>query len=203
MRTISRRSTVLVVGFVAAVGTAIPVWAASPAPTTSPSGQSQPEGTAKPDKSPHPGKGSGAAPGNAAEPDEAKNDATEVAVSAHGTVQSTTDADGHSSFTLTDGAETWDLSDGPPWFWGDKDPLKAYVGKTVTVAGTTETGATEIDVETVDGTALRAPGKPPWAGGPWVVGPKHPGWKSWMTGGKPGKGAAGSSGKTQDDTSGG
>ena len=33
-----------------------------------------------------------------------------------------------------------------------------------------------------------APGKPPWAGGPWVVGETHPGWKPWMADGKPGKG---------------
>ena len=64
----------------------------------------------------------------------------------------------------------------------------AYVGKTVTVVGTTRGGDHEVDVETVDGTALRAPGKPPWAGGPWVVGSSHPGWKSWMADGKPGKG---------------
>jgi hypothetical protein len=200
MRTISRRSTVLVVGLVAAVGIAIPVWAASPSPASSPSSGSQPEKSAKPDKSSKPGNpGNGAKPGNAAKPDKAP----EVAVTAHGTVKATADAKGRSAFTLTDGAKTWDLSDGPPWFWGDKDPLKAYVGKTVTVAGTTQTGDTEIDVETVDGTAIRAAGKPPWAGGPWVVGPTHPGWKSWMAGGKPGKGADSASGKTKDDTVGG
>ena len=61
-------------------------------------------------------------------------------------------------------------------------------GKSVSIAGSTHEGETELDVETVDGTALRAPGKPPWAGGPWVVGETHPGWKPWMADGKPGKG---------------
>ncbi len=37
-------------------------------------------------------------------------------------------------------------------------------------------GGTEVDVQTVDGTAIRAPGKPPWAGGWKVQGEKHPGW---------------------------
>jgi hypothetical protein len=190
MRTISRRSAILVVGVLSAVAIAIPVWAASPTPGPDPSSQSQPEKTAKPDKT--------AMPEDAMKPDEAP----ELAVTAHGTVKATTDANGRSTYTLTDGAKTWDLSDGPPWFWGDKDPLKAYVGKTVTVIGTTETGGTEIDVSTVDGKAIRAPGKPPWAGGPWVVGPTHPGWKSWMAGGKPGKGGSNAPGKTKDDTSG-
>ena len=56
------------------------------------------------------------------------------------------------------------------------------------MAGTTHEGTTELDVETVDGATLRAAGKPPWAGGPWVVGSTHPGWKPWMADGKPGKG---------------
>ena len=56
------------------------------------------------------------------------------------------------------------------------------------MAGEAEQGGTELDVDTVDGKAIRAPGKPPWAGGPWAVGPTHPGWKSWMANGKPGKG---------------
>ena len=58
----------------------------------------------------------------------------------------------------------------------------------MTIAGTSHENETELDVETVDGKAIRAPGKPPWAGGPWVVGPVHPGWKEWMTDGKPGNG---------------
>ena len=165
MHKMSRRSTVVLVSLVAAMAIAIPVWAASPAPAASPPGQSKPDKTAKPDK--------GAKPDKAPEVAEAP----EVAVTAHGTVKATTDANGRSTYALTDGAKTWDLSDGPPWFWGDKDPLKAYVGKTITVVGTTETGGTELDVTTVDGKAIRAAGKPPWAGGPKVVGATHPGWK--------------------------
>jgi hypothetical protein len=191
MRRMSRRSTVVLVGVVAALAIAIPVWAASPSPAPNPSSQSQPEKTAKPDKT--------AKPGNAAKPDKAP----EVAVTAKGTVKATTDANGRSTYTLTDGAKTWDLSDGPPWFWGDKNPLKAYVGKTVTVVGTTETGGTEIDVATVDGTAIRAAGKPPWAGGPKVVGATHPGWKAWMAGGKPSKGTDNEPGETPDPSPGG
>ena len=91
---------------------------------------------------------------------------------------------------LLDHGEWQDLDAvaGPAWFWGDKNPLAAYVGKSVTVAGTTHANETELDVETVDGNAIGAPGKPPWAGGPWVVGPTHPGWKEWMSDGKPGHG---------------
>ncbi len=110
-----------------------------------------------------------------------------VPVTVTGTVKQSTDGQGRPSFTLTAGTTTWELSAGPPWYWGDKNPLAAYVGKSVTVAGEAEQGGTELDVDTVDGKAIRAPGKPPWAGGPWAVGPTHPGWKSWMAGGKPGK----------------
>ena len=57
--------------------------------------------------------------------------------------------------------------------------------------------------ETVEGTALREGGKPPWAGGPWVVGETHPGWKPWMADGKPGKGLGRESapGQLKDKTS--
>ena len=60
-----------------------------------------------------------------------------------------------------------------------------------------------LDVETVDGTAIRAPGKPPWAGGPWAVGSTHPGWKPWMADGKPGNGngRAGAPGQSKDKAS--
>jgi len=91
-------------------------------------------------------------------------------------------------YSLTAGGKTWQLSAGPSWFWGDKNPLNAYVGKSVSIAGSTHAGDTELDVDTVDGKVLREGGKPPWAGGPWVIGKTHPGWKDWMAGGKPGKG---------------
>src|SRR4029079_19600636 len=94
---------------------------------------------------------------------------------------------GTTSYTITSGGKTWTLSAGPSWFWGTRNPLNAFVCRSVTVAGSAEGPDTEIDVETVDGTAIRAPGKPPWAGGPWVVGKDHPGGKPWMAERKPGK----------------
>ena len=163
MRTQRRRLGLIFAGVVAAMAIAIPVVGADPSPSAGPPGQAKPEKSAKPAKSP------------------------EVAVTVQGTITQGTDAKGRATFTLTTGGKTWNLSAGPSWFWGDKNPLAASVGKSVTVVGTQEQGGTEVDVETVDGKALRAPGKPPWAGGPWVVGPTHPGWKSWMADGKPGK----------------
>jgi hypothetical protein len=152
---------------------AIPTLAASPAPSGDPGPSARPEKSAKPDK--------------ADKPDKAEK-APETAVTVTGTIESAVDADGDPSYTLTAAGKTWTLSAGPAWFWGDKNPLKAFVGKSVTIAGTTEDGESELDVATVDGTAIREPGKPPWAGGPWVVGKSHPGWKDWMAGGKPGHG---------------
>jgi hypothetical protein len=179
-----RRAILLLIGVVAALAIAIPAFGASPAPSATPPTQHEPAESAKPHKS--------------AKPDKAP----EVAVTAHGTVTQATDGQGRPTFTLTDGATTWDLSDGPPWFWGEKNPLAAYVGKSVTVVGSSETGTTELEVDTVDGKAIRAAGKPPWAGGPWVVGPTHPGWKPWMANGKPGKGNGSAPGKTKDDATG-
>ncbi len=46
----------------------------------------------------------------------------------------------------------------------------------MTITGEQAAGSTEVDVLTVDGKALREPGKPPWAGGWKVVGERHPGW---------------------------
>lgn len=185
----SRRSAALIslVGIVA-FAIAIPVLGADPS--------SSPPGQTKPDKSTNPGqqkKGEKATK-------EAKT--PEVAITVTGTVQQSTDGKGRPTFTLTADGKTWDLSAGPPWYWGDKNPLAAYIGKSVTVAGSHHEGETELDVETVNGTAIRAAGKPPWAGGPWVVGPTHPGWKSWMADGKPGKGhgQAGAPGQKKDKT---
>jgi hypothetical protein len=93
-----------------------------------------------------------------------------------GTVGSRTDADGRTAYTLTTGASVVVLDAGPSWFYGDDHPLADHVGEVVTVAGTQRAGADEVDVETVDGHAIREPGKPPWAGGPKVVGERHPGW---------------------------
>jgi hypothetical protein len=132
------------------VAVALPALAASPGPSGGPGAKE------------HPGKG----PKASHEP--------EVAVTLKGTVAATTDADGGVTYTITADGKTQRLSAGPPWFWGDKNPLKAAVGKTVTISG--EQSGDEVDVLTIDGTAVREAGKPPWAGGPKVVGSAHPGW---------------------------
>jgi hypothetical protein len=43
-------------------------------------------------------------------------------------------------------------------------------------------GAPSFDVFTVNGETIRAAGKPPWAGGPAVVGESHPGYGGWSRG---------------------
>lgn len=98
----------------------------------------------------------------------------EVAVTIHGVVVATTDADGKTAYTIAAGGKTVRLEAGPAWFFGDKHPLAAFVGKSVTIAG--DQRGDEIDVEMVDGVRLRAEGKPPWAGGWKAVGSAHPGW---------------------------
>lgn len=127
-------------------------------------------------------------PGKQTAPGQQKAKAAEAAVTITGSVAKSTDANGKARFTLTAGGKTYELSAGPAWYWGDKNPLNAYVGKSVEIKGTQREGSTEINVQSIDGKALRSAGKPPWAGGPGVVGPSHPGWKSWMADGKPGRG---------------
>lgn len=178
----NRRVGIVLAVVIALLAISIPVLAASPPPSADPGDSAKPENSAKPEKSAKPERS--AKPEKPAKPDKVP----EVAITLKGTVEKTTDAKGRPSFTMTVDGKTWSLSAGPPWFWGDNNPLAAFVGKSVTIVGTTRTGAADVDVETVDGKALRAAGKPPWAGGPWVVGPSHPGWKSWMAGGKPGNG---------------
>ena len=115
------------------------------------------------DPSPQPGK-----------PDKSK--VPEVSVTVRGAVSTATDANGKTIYRISSGGKTYELAAGPSWFHGDNHPLKAFVGKTVTIVGGQREGSTEIDVQSVDGTALRAPGKPPWAGGWKRVGERHPGW---------------------------
>lgn len=138
--------------------TILPV-VASPEPTASPAPTKAP----KPETSP----GAGRAPRTAKDP------ATAVTVS--GTVGTRT-TDWTTEYTLTSGGTVVVLDAGPPWFFGDDHPLKPFVGEQVTIVGTQRAGDDEVDVDTVNGTALRAPGKPPWAGGWKVVGKDHPGW---------------------------
>jgi hypothetical protein len=95
---------------------------------------------------------------------------------------------GKTSYQLVVGDTTYELSAGPKWWWRDDNPLAAYAGDSVEVAGEQTEGSTEIDVTSVNGTAIRAEGKPPWAGGPKVVGERHPGWRASRAEGKPGNG---------------
>ncbi len=131
------------------------------------------------------------APKSAATPKPAKPtetpDAAEVITTLTGTLTTKTGADGDVGYYIGDA----ELSVGPPWFWGDKHPLKGLVGQTITVTGHVETGnpakanakakdsGPEFEVLTVNGKTIREPGKPPWAGGPKVVGPSHPGYAGW------------------------
>lgn len=117
----------------------------------------------------------------AADPTDAPEPASEDRT---GTVEKTTGPDGDVEYTLGDVR----LSVGPPWFW-DISPLASFVGKSITVTGATDDGtppasapdaakgdgAPSFDVFSIDGKVIRSPGKPPWAGGPAVVGEKHPG----------------------------
>ena len=99
-----------------------------------------------------------------------------VDVSLSGTVGTRTAADGTTEYTLTTGDTVVTLDAGPAWFFPNAYPLAPYVGQQVTVGGEQKEGATTVDVLTVNGTALREAGKPPWAGGWKTVGEQHPGW---------------------------
>jgi hypothetical protein len=115
-----------------------------------------------------------AVPALATKPD--KDHVEKTSITIKGTVEVAANADGADVYSLKAGGKTYQLEAGPPWFFGDKYPLKPFVGKNVTIVGEIAEGSTEVDVESVDGTALRAPGRPPWAGGWRAVGATHPGW---------------------------
>jgi hypothetical protein len=147
-----------------AAPTPTPVSTAAPAATAAPAGTAAPDETGKPDKGEKPDKAD-------------KGDKTpEIDVTVTGTVGTKTDVDGDTEYTLTAGSKVLVLDAGPPWFYGDNHPLKVYVGKKVTVTGSQHTGSDEIEVTAIDGKVIRAPGKPPWAGGWKAVGSRHPGW---------------------------
>jgi hypothetical protein len=163
------RLLALAAGVVAVAAIAVPVLggAAAPAPAAMPAvaAESEKPGNGPPDEKP--GKGPKA------------EKVPETPVSLTGRVGTRTDVDGDTVYTLTVGSVVYDLQVGPPWWWGDSNPLKPFVGDTVTVAGDKPDGANEVDVRTVDGKTIREPGKPPWAGGWKAVGEKHPGWSQW------------------------
>jgi hypothetical protein len=116
------------------------------------------------------------APGKSSAPGQQKEKVAKTPITISGTVESSTDADGNASYTLTSGGTTYTLEAGPHWFFGDDYPLKPFVGKSVTIEGEIAEGSSDVEVVSVDGVALREPGKPPWAGGWKRVGERHPGW---------------------------
>jgi hypothetical protein len=124
----------------------------------------------------------------------------EIARTLTGTVASETDEKGRVGYTMTVGGVTWELSAGPKWFWGANNPLAAYVGQSVEVTGTYHAGKNDLDVATINGKALRAAGKPPWAGGPKAVGSSHPGWKDGKTNKGQGQGRENAPGQKKDKT---
>lgn len=93
-----------------------------------------------------------------------------------GTVGTRTAADGTTEYTLMNGDTVLGLDAGPAWFFPNAYPLAPFVGRQVTIVGEQREGSTSVDVLSVNGTALREPGKPPWAGGWKTVGERHPGW---------------------------
>jgi hypothetical protein len=143
---------------------AIPALAAGP--VTAPAGDAAGAQPAQAEKSPAPGKG----------PKEKKVKVAKDPITLTGRVSATTDENGRREYRLASGGKTYILDGGPSWFYGDKHPLEAHVGKSVTIAGEAAAGSTEVDVDSVNGTAIREPGRPPWAGGWKVVGKAHPGW---------------------------
>lgn len=110
-------------------------------------------------------------------PGQAKDKVAKVEITIQGTIQEAAAADGESAYTLTDGGTTYTLEAGPPWFFAEGQyPLDKFVGQSVTIVGERAEGSNEVEVISVNGTALRAEGKPPWAGGWKRVGSAHPGW---------------------------
>ena len=106
-----------------------------------------------------------------------KDKTPKTPITLNGTIEATAGDDGKSVYTLKDGGTTYTLEAGPKWFFdAGSYPLDPFVGKSVKVEGEIAKDSTEVEVNAVNGTALREPGKPPWAGGWKVVGEKHPGW---------------------------
>ena len=174
-----RRSAAILVGTIVVIALALPALAADPSAVPSATASVAPVAA--------PPKASPSASTEATEDDAGgkpnktnkgnKADKTpEVAITLSGTIAMSKDASGFPSFTIASGATTYQLEAGPPWFWGANNPLAKFAGKSVTITGEAQPGSTQVDVQAVNGTAIRAPGKPPWAGGWKAVGSKHPGW---------------------------
>ena len=184
-----RRGIVLLIAIVALLGVAVlPAFAADPssspsgaapasvAPSAAPAATAEPETTAAPE--PTEDTGTSAKPDKGAKPDKDKSDkAPEADVTYTGTIAATTDADGATEYSMTVDGKKLVLEAGPAWFFATTTyPLAPYAGKQVTIAGEQRAGSDEVDVVSVDGKALREPGRPPWAGGWKQVGKVHPGW---------------------------
>lgn len=116
-----------------------------------------------------------------------------------GIVEGPEEVDGRMVYFLVVGEDRIELSFGPSWFWGALDPLHALAeaGTEVSIGGNLQDGLPDenasdmaqeqafkdsvIKVRTIDGSKREA-GKPPWAGGPKVVGKPHPGYEGWSKG---------------------
>jgi hypothetical protein len=166
----TRRRQGLTIVAVAALVAAIawPVLAASPLPGAS--------GSPTPAASPTPAPLAAPTAGGNKGQSKTKEHEDETPVTVSGTVGTRTDADGATEYTLKTATTTLTLEAGPAWFYGDKHPLKPFVGKQVTVVGEQVAGSDELEVRSVDGQLIREPGRPPWAGGWKSVGKIHPGW---------------------------
>jgi hypothetical protein len=162
---LDRRIRLALVGGLVVVlaAVALPAFAANP--DTGPAGGNGQRGPITAEKSPNP---------NAAKAKKARVPKEPITLT--GTVRAATDADGNAEYRLSSGGTTYTLDAGPAWFHGDSHPLAAYVGESVTIVGEIAEGSTDVEVSTVDGTAIRPAGKPPWAGGWKRVGEAHPGW---------------------------
>jgi hypothetical protein len=100
----------------------------------------------------------------------------ESAITLTGTILLAADANGRPAYTLTSGRTTYTLRAGPRKLTGAGSPLNQYVGQSVTITGKLAQGSNEVNVVSINGTALRGHGRPPWAGGWRAAGPAHPGW---------------------------
>jgi hypothetical protein len=129
----------------------------------------------------------------------AAQDADGAADSLTGVIVVVANTDGSTDYylELEDGTQV-KLSVGPPWYWGANHPLAPYDGQTVVLGGLHTGGlpsenASDVakargagdptfEVRSIDGVLIFGPGKPPWAGGPAVVGEAHPGFAGWSWG---------------------
>jgi hypothetical protein len=135
--------------------------------------------------------GLAAAPRASAAPDDDATPEPPI-ITLQGVLSEVVAADGDRDYHIVDVTpgqmlgQVW-LSVGPPWHWGANHPLAGLVGQTIIVTGRMDDGrgrtdkakdktkdkvkaqdaaGPELDVYTVNGATIRAPGKPPWAGGP-------------------------------------